>query len=406
MFEIPKADQNTLTKRTQRYHAAETALSQSFTKCQDEDHIQELRISALHKAFSVLNAHAADARHSADKLRTLLANREADPKEYQFLLHQRWREEKRVNAAEQVSQTLKKQSSLPQAQPQPRSNPSEDNLVHFLTDSRHRIPLNLRHSAKPRSSRANRSRPLEYPRRITNNSLIPLSLKAPNTKTQFLQTIRTTKSLPLPLPSTPSRPPLKKPAPIMTSPPPAMATATSLSSIFENVPQPPSPAGGTAVIFREHLPEPTLKPVGDLSVAMPTYVADLLSEFEDNVATGVPLQPSFKDQQSTNPHKSSSRNRISAFIPGSLATRFASGDSASPRKPKRSSLGPPSSYVTPEPPMLPPIVIEPDLMSTSTPSVTLSQSAASQDFKDASRGTQSSKPFARLRRKLSELRQN
>ncbi|PPQ63581.1 hypothetical protein CVT24_004879 [Panaeolus cyanescens] len=401
MFDLSIEDQN--TKRTQRYHAAETALAHSFTKCKDEDTIQELRITTLHKAFSVLNAHAVDARHSAEKLRTLLANREADPKEYQSLLQQRWREEKRSHAAEEVSQTLKKQISSPQTQPQPRSKSSEDNLVHFLTDSRHRIPLHLHHSAKHRSSRVDQSCSLQYPRRIVQKSLIPLSLKAPATKPQFLHSILTTKDV-LSTTTTATETVSSPPTTPTLSMSPSPVPAASLSPMLDHTPQPPSPGPGTALIFREELPAPVLKPVGDLSITMPAYVADLLTEFDGNVGTGLPLQASFTNQPSTI-HKSSSRNRMSAFIPESFATRFSSGDNSTPRKPKRMSMAP-SSYVAPEPPMLPPIVIESDVLSMSTPSVSISQSAASQDIKDTSRAAQSNTAFARLRRKISALRQN
>jgi len=385
----PKADAEAL--RLERYSRAEEALVESFRRCENGPTSSQLQIESLQKVASILNARAVDAREGVEKLRGLLSDREVEPEQYESMQRQRWMEERRRVAAEELSKVLQQHlSSLPTGAAQARSQPAgssnvrlNTNFVKFLETSRHRASLRSR--TRRRAPRKE-STPEKHdcPRVHHHKHLLPLRLNV-----QRAQCRRTFDPIPnaswgsqgstssadtsldsiLP-PSTPATSPslLQSPRASIKSQclgPPQQLASVSRVNIDSN---------GTAVIWRDKL-RSREEIIAGLVVDMPDYVGDLLAGLDTTPATGalqsiskaLPAPPSSsvqnlrttftadlsrpeKTHETTVPpppprlHKSPSKKRISALLslPEALSSRIRVGDSGN-RSTWRLSTGPPPS---------------------------------------------------------------
>ncbi|KAF8813445.1 hypothetical protein BYT27DRAFT_7024082, partial [Phlegmacium glaucopus] len=183
--------------RLARYSMSEQALAKSFQHCESQQLPHELHLEALQKSTSILNALAVDARDAVDRLRPLLANRSAEPSIYKSMQRQRWMEERRHLALDQLSKVLRAElarlsssTNIGQALTlEPSNSKSNTNLVKFFESSRRtpirsrtrrRIPL----PPRPRDEHPDDSR-IEFPRIHNKNHIIPLVLKSPQRRRYF-----------------------------------------------------------------------------------------------------------------------------------------------------------------------------------------------------------------------------
>ncbi|CAA7267537.1 unnamed protein product [Cyclocybe aegerita] len=285
------------TRRSVRYSKAELGLVETFNRCLNEPSTYELQIAALQNATSVLNAHIIDSSEVLEKLRELLANREMEPDHYQSIQRQRWMEERRLVASEQLSKVIQ-QEHLPLRQPstsQARSSPPKStiNLVRFLESPRHRV--SLRHKYRKRGPTKEKAvENPEVPQTCHHGQPRPLLLTStPRRHFEFAVHQKRSAVSPPPPPSPPPTliPSATSPSSIL-SPPPLTAASTSrshpalLTPISEVIPPSPlSPRGidGTATIWRSSLrPKDEILSGADIEVTIPDYVNDLLAGFDAN----------------------------------------------------------------------------------------------------------------------------
>lgn len=279
-------------RRLARYSASERALAKSFQRCGIQQLPEELHVEALRKSTSILNSLAADARDAVDKLRSLLANRSVEPTLYRSMQRQRWMEEKRHVAFDQLSKTLHAElamlsSSTNIGQPltlESSNSKSNANLVTFFessqrrtrrTRTRRRMPL----PQKPRDEQPDGSL-IELPRSQDENHIIQLVLKAPQQRHFFPSYI------PQPLPVHPQS---SSSVEDVSSTPSTTSDTSNLETIAEDnetVLHIALPANynqdetdGTALIWRD-APRSTEEILAKLDVSMPDYVTDLLAGFE------------------------------------------------------------------------------------------------------------------------------
>lgn len=323
-------------RRLARYSASEQALAESFQHCGTQRLPEELHLEALKRSTSILNALAADARDAADRLRTLLANRSAEPTLYRSIQRQRWMEERRHDAFDQLSKALRTElarlsssTNIGQTLTLESSNSkSNTNLVEFFESSRHRIPVGSRTRRrhiplKPRDEQHNDSHmPMELPRIHHENYIIPLVLKSPQRRRFF--------------PSYTSQPSQDHSASSssvenVSSTPSTASDASNLETIADDneailhitlpVSYNQGDTDGTALIWRD-VPRSKEEIMTELHVSMPDYVADLLADFESTSRPGsITLSPHRLDTSPPAPprkliQKSPSRHRLSNLFSG------------------------------------------------------------------------------------------
>ena len=287
-------------RRLARYSASEQALAESFQHCGTQQLPEELHLEALKRSTSILNALIADARDAVDKLRTLLANRSAEPTVYRSIQRQRWMEERRHDAFDQLSKTLRTElarlsssTNIGQTFTLESSNSkSNTNLIKFLESSRRRIPIRSRTRRrmplppKPHDEQPNDSHmPLELPRIPHENHT--------TSDASNLETIADDNE--------------------------------AISIITLPVSYNQDDTDGTALIWRD-VPRSKEEILAELHVSMPDYVADLLSDFESSTSRPGPitLSPHTKSRLDTSSpptprkpiQKSPSRHRLSTLLSG------------------------------------------------------------------------------------------
>lgn len=329
---------------------------------------QELHIAALQKATFILNALSADASDAVDRLRALLANRSAEPTVYRSMQRQRWMEERRHVALDQLSKTLCTElarlssstytgQTLASESSNSNSKPNM-NLIKFFELSRHqtlirsRIRRRMPLLPKLRDEQPNNSR-LEIPRRHNENYLIPLILK-PTQHRHFFPPFTPQPSQALSGPSSP--------VDNVTSTPSIASDSSNLETIAEEnetTPHIPLPINynqdetdGTALIWRD-APRSKEEILGDLHVTMPDYVMDLLADFETNSRPS-PITPSPPTTPRKPIHKSSSRQMLSTLffgIPETFTSRLTNTSGSDSPKASRVRLGMPPviNAITEEP---------------------------------------------------------
>ena len=287
-------------RRLARYSASERALAESFQHCGTEQLPEELRLEALKKSTSILNVLIADAREAVDRLRTLLANRSAEPTLYRSIQRQRWMEEKRHDAFDQLSKTLRTElarlsssTNIGQTFTLESSNSkSNTNLIKFFESSRRRIPIRSRTRRrmplppKPSDEQPNDSHMLPELPRIHHE----------NYTTSDVSNFET-------IPD----------------------NNEAISMITPPVNYNQDDTDGTALIWRD-VPRSKEEILAELHVSMPDYVADLLSDFELSTSRPGPitLSPSTRSRLDTSPsptsckpiQKSPSRHRLSTLFSG------------------------------------------------------------------------------------------
>ena len=321
-----------------RYSASEQALAKSFQDCGIQQLPEELHLEALKKSTSILNALAVDARDAVDRLRTLLANRSAEPTLYRSIQRQRWMEERRHDAFDQLSKTLRTElarlsssTNIGQTLTLETSNPkSNTNLVKFFESSRRRIPIRSRtrrrmpFPPKPRYEQHNDSYShisTELPRIHNENYIIPLVLKSPQRRRFFPS---------YPCQSSQDHSATSSSVENMSSTPSAASDASNLETIADDneailhitlpVNYNQDDTDGTALIWRD-VPRSKEEILAGLYVSMPDYVADLLADFESTSRPGpITLSPHARSRLDTSPpptlQKSPSRHRLSNLFSG------------------------------------------------------------------------------------------
>jgi hypothetical protein len=154
----PRFDHGSNTCRAQRYSTVEQELETSFKQCSTELSPQELQIRALKQVMSILSSHAQESRARVARLRTVLADRKAEPEIYENLQRERWMEEKRQLVVDEetkvVSQHLEALNKFSDDDtrtlpvPNPRVPPlstaearRDANLLTFLASTHTRAPI-------------------------------------------------------------------------------------------------------------------------------------------------------------------------------------------------------------------------------------------------------------------------
>ncbi|KAJ3502461.1 hypothetical protein NLJ89_g8881 [Agrocybe chaxingu] len=285
------------TRRSVRYSKAELGLAETFSRCLNEPSAYRLRIDALQNAASILNAHVVDSGEALEKLRELLANRELEPGQYQSVQRQRWMEERRLVASEQLSKVLLQEQSPLRRPPssQARSSPPKStiNLVKFLESPRHRVSLRNKYRRYGPRKEKTIENP-EVPQTRHHGQPRPLLLTLTRRRLfQFeVNQKRPTDSPPPPPPPPPTlTPPATSPSPILSSPPLTVASTsksyltllTPISEVIPPTPLDPRGINGTATIWRSSLrPKDEILSDADLEVTIPDYVNDLLAGFDAN----------------------------------------------------------------------------------------------------------------------------
>jgi hypothetical protein len=322
-------------RRLARYSASERALAESFQHCGIQRLPEELYLEALKKSTSILNALAADAREAVDRLRTLLANRSAEPTLYRSIQRQRWMEERRHDTFDQLSKTLRTElarlSSSTNTQTltleSSNSNPNT-NLVEFFESSRRRIPIGSRTRRrmplppKPRDEQPNDTRshmPTELTRIHHENYIIPLVLKSPQRRRFFPSYT-----------SQPSQDHSTSSSSVenVSSAPSTASDASNLETIADDneailhitlpVNYNEDETDGTALIWCD-VPRSKEEILAELHVSMPDYVADLLADFESTSRPGpITLSPHTSPPPTPRKpiQKSPSLHRLSALFSG------------------------------------------------------------------------------------------
>ena len=335
-------------RRLARYLASEQALAESFRHCGFQQLPDELHLEALKKSASILNALAADAKDAVDRLRTLLANRSAEPTLYKSIQRQRWMEERRHDTFDQLSKTLRTElarlsSSTNIGQTltlEPSNSNSNTNLDKFFESSRRRILIPSRNRRRIPNEQLKDSRiptGLQIPRIHHENYIIPLVLKSPRRRrffpsytSQASQDHSSSSSSVENVSSTPS----------------TVSDASNLETIADDneeillvtlpVNYNQDDTNGTALIWRD-VPRSKEEILAELHVSMPDYVADLLADFESTSRpSSITLSPHTRSRLDSSPptprkpiHKSRSRHRLSTLfsgIPVPFASRLANAN--------------------------------------------------------------------------------
>ena len=347
------------SSRTIRYHEAEEALTAALRSSQHTRPTTDLQIDALRQATSVLNTRISDAADQLEKIRGLLANRGADPGVYQNMQRQRWMEERRKEAAEHLSKVLEQHLMALSSPPRPTlvQNPAtisnlrakaSSNLIAFFESSSSCHQISPRHRTRRRLPIPPRPRPPEkvdrLPRVHHHRQPLPLRLKVSDPKPLFLQSKPNSMTF-TPPPSTSAQGPASTttmspatsslPTPVIATSPLAPIQETPDSDDVEQIshPLPQYPAippnlsndAGTATIWHSS-PRSAADILSNFSVSveLPEYVGDLLSEFEANTSTSAGSSElrflselPHSDARGRSPrtlHKSSSLRRISALF--------------------------------------------------------------------------------------------
>lgn len=346
-------------RRLTRYTQAEHALANSFQRSQQELSTSQLKIQALKRAISLLNVRIVDAREAVQKFRALLADRTIEPREYQSFQQQRWLQERRLLAAEELSRVLQRclstvPLSLDQTQTlpcRPSNAKSNRNLAKFLEFSRRRSSRRQNH--RYREVKADRMSNL--PRIHRHDTLLPLVLPMQRRRSLWT-TVTLAPKTRLTVETIPTPPSLCHSEPCLTtySASPASPLMTISDASISTSSLHSAEATGTATIWREPvelLEEEILK---NLVVSIPDYVSDLLAELDsivpvhsptlrspditcissENMTSKLPqatfnhnFTPSHSDNTSSDSslfptHKSKQRQSIFSSFPESFSSRM------------------------------------------------------------------------------------
>ena len=253
----------------------------------------------------------------------MLIDRSMEPREYEYIQRQRWLEERRLLAAEELSMTLQRSliptpstSAQSQAIPSVSSNAKANaNLLRFLNHPWPRASINGQSYCRYlRNGNTNARNGI--PRIHQHNSILPLTL--PSKGCRPPRALPTFSPVRRPLPSsfeipentshsssslTPSSifdspsTPAATPLPELMFPPP-----TTLLSL-----PPSTDATGTATIWQQTISFSREEILKGLVVSMPDYVNDLLAEFDSAIPADPPIPLEKRDIFMTNTTKSNDR---------------------------------------------------------------------------------------------------
>ncbi|KAF5327627.1 hypothetical protein D9619_004630 [Psilocybe cf. subviscida] len=183
IFRQPRA----YSKPSERVRADSSLLLMHSSETETEaDH--KLKLAALTRVTSSLAAKASDAKQGVERLRKLLADRAVEPSIYEATQRERWMEERRQVATEELLKTVRDHlSSLVKSPASSLSQPTptieHDEEVSSTAANLH-IFLTSPHRPAPRSSRKRRPYPAPLPEDAFNRirhhkQLLPLRLKVP-----------------------------------------------------------------------------------------------------------------------------------------------------------------------------------------------------------------------------------
>ena len=327
-------------RRLVRYSRSEQALAKSFQHCGIQQQPEELHLEALKKSASILNALATDASDAVDRLRTVLANRSAEPTLYRSIQRQRWMEERRHDAFKQLSKTLR--TDLARVSPstnigqtlalESSNSKSNTNLVTFLESSLRRIPIQSRiHRRVPLPPKPRDEKPNEFhisteiPRIHHENYIIPLVLKSPQRR-RF--TLPYTSQLSQDCSASTS-------SVENVSAPSTASDASNLETMADDnethitlpVDYDQDHTDGTALIWRD-VPRSKEEILAQLQVSIPDYVADLLADFESTSRPSpITLSPHTRPRTPHKSiHRSLSHHRLSTIFSGAFSSRLANAN--------------------------------------------------------------------------------
>jgi hypothetical protein len=375
-------------RRLKRYSTVEEQLPTSFKHCcNTEASPQELQIRALKQAMSILSSHAQETRERVERLRTVLADRNAEPEVYVKLQRERWMEEKRQRAVDEETKVVLQHLELLNESsnhdthvpyvPDPPALTAEArrdaNLRKFLASTRTQAPIHT-------SRRASTS--FEHTlRRRTMDRVTPMRLRSSLTTPAFVESIKghpyyvslegaklpwqprsngfaSTASMFLSHDSAVLSAVAEYPNCNVDGTLPSESTSTD-SDTLSHVPffethlstplttpvidtfRIPTPLtlnseedvqdqGGTATIFHTASYHPSEHIPANLHVSLPDYALELISHFDQSqVTTLKPIFPLSSISQPSLPHTSASSSRsahsTSSFLQVPSSTPLGSG---------------------------------------------------------------------------------
>ncbi|KJA20580.1 hypothetical protein HYPSUDRAFT_43099 [Hypholoma sublateritium FD-334 SS-4] len=355
LFESTSTDYEAM--RAARYSKAEQALAETVQySLQQSSSIRELQMNALKEATSLLNAHIVDAKERLEKLRPILINRQVEPDVFRSMLHQRWMDERNLYAAEQLSKALEDHLATLASNPMPfastcATKPSNaklnaaKNLERFFDSPLQKVQVRnrVRRCIGPASQPRQEKKP-DFPRIHHHRHLLSLKLKPPDMRLSFVKPYTTNHVKVITAP--PPLPPLP-PTPIPEVPEIDCSSTPSIS--------------GTATIWYSS-PRSTEEILEGLVVSMPDYVSGLLANLDTaappqlttpparclaaphSAETILPVRPVPGAHVPAVLHKSSSRRRLSAMLPGALSSRMGPPASRVLPASKRFNSPPPSGF--------------------------------------------------------------
>ena len=327
--------------RSRRYSIVEENLTTSFEHCNAEPSPRELQIRALNQAMSMLSSHAQESRERLERLRVVLADRQAEPEVYKKLQRERWMEEKRRMVVDQETKILLRclevldESSNdvthipcipgPLAPESAAEARKDANLLRFLASTRSLVPI---HTHRPFSTSFESPLKRKTIDRITPMRLrgsfpaLKLSIDTRSSHDHSVSSARQsqpnssdsgpTVAMPhLHDHSTPGVDPLSlsesattdtsfslvslPETPVST---PLTTVTTDTCHILESLSLDPiEEQGGTATIFRTSFPHQFDRIPADLHITLPDYALELISHFDQSQM--VALKPVFPTSTSS-----------------------------------------------------------------------------------------------------------
>jgi hypothetical protein len=324
--------------KTCRAQREEEELETSIKHCSAEPSPQELQIRALKQVMSILRSHAQESRKRVARLRTVLADRQAEPGVYENFQRERWMEEKRQLVVDEETkvvlqhlEALNNDDTRPLPVPNPRVPISttearrDANLLMFLASTQTRAPIRTYRSTSAAFHHTLRRRtidkvtPMVLRSSFTSPALVgPAKVRSravslhgaelarqPRRKSSDKRGVTASVYLPHNVTSasvvaedtnwSPHEPPLSDSSSTDISHMPLLESHVSTPLTFASsntchILQPltltkeeeSQDHGGTATIYRaapHHLSDDVL---ADLHVSLPDYALDLLSHFDQS----------------------------------------------------------------------------------------------------------------------------
>ncbi|KAF9012228.1 hypothetical protein BDZ89DRAFT_1119023 [Hymenopellis radicata] len=292
--------------RQRRYSQAEQALVATARHTFAEVSPRELQIRTLRQAAALLSSRSEDARSRAAHVRALLNDRNTDPSEFESLKRERWREERRLAAAEDEAKVISDQlaalATTDSDAPAPSISRKQANLLRFL-NSHGSVKPKPKHKTIP-SLKDDRMR------RVTMSAASPMRLRTsiPQSHLRSISLDLNIKLPPRPRAVSASSSSLRTvtehddlQSELVLGKVPKRFSSTSVSTlatVAEAEPESPiqfAPTDGTALIHTSYAVNmrPTSRLLANLPASsIPLYALDLIGHFADHEQPVLDLQHS------------------------------------------------------------------------------------------------------------------